>query len=136
MPDRTSFLAAIAEAPDDARRWLVFADWLEEHGDPDLAYAYRWCAHFGRRPGRRANPRARKPWAWFRPLLFHPDDSADAAANPRAVLDRLAFRAVAGPDAGESVYYVTFAAALEALALGLRRLRDLIPDHFPDPPPA
>src|SRR5262249_17492289 len=32
--DEAAFLAAIAEAPDDRATRLVYADWLEERGDP------------------------------------------------------------------------------------------------------
>ncbi|MEO2090389.1 MAG: TIGR02996 domain-containing protein [Gemmataceae bacterium] len=37
MPDRESFVAAIATAPEDDLPRLVFADWLDEHGEPDRA---------------------------------------------------------------------------------------------------
>ena len=37
MSDRESFVAAIAASPDDDLPRLVFADWLDEHGDPDRA---------------------------------------------------------------------------------------------------
>ena len=33
MADRDSFLQAIREAPEDNNLRLVFADWLQEHGD-------------------------------------------------------------------------------------------------------
>jgi uncharacterized protein (TIGR02996 family) len=35
--DRTAFLAAIREAPEDDAVRLVFADWLEDHGDDERA---------------------------------------------------------------------------------------------------
>jgi len=34
MVDRTTFLRAIREAPDDVSLRLIFADWLDEHDDP------------------------------------------------------------------------------------------------------
>src|SRR5262245_21531260 len=37
MSDRAAFLAAIAAAPDDDLPRLVFADWLDEHGDSHRA---------------------------------------------------------------------------------------------------
>jgi uncharacterized protein (TIGR02996 family) len=37
MTDRAAFLAAITAAPDDDLPRLVFADWLDDHGDPDRA---------------------------------------------------------------------------------------------------
>jgi uncharacterized protein (TIGR02996 family) len=35
--DRAAFLRAIAENPDDGLPRLVYADWLEEHGEPERA---------------------------------------------------------------------------------------------------
>src|SRR5262245_41658733 len=37
MSDRDALLAAIRAAPDDDAPRLIFADWLEEHGDADRA---------------------------------------------------------------------------------------------------
>jgi uncharacterized protein (TIGR02996 family) len=37
MDQRQAFLQAIIDAPDDDTPRLVFADWLDEHGDPDRA---------------------------------------------------------------------------------------------------
>src|SRR5689334_13851092 len=37
MDDRSALLAAIVAAPDDDAPRLVYADWLDEHGDPDRA---------------------------------------------------------------------------------------------------
>lgn len=37
MPDAESFLRAIIENPDDDGPRLVYADWLDENGDPDRA---------------------------------------------------------------------------------------------------
>jgi uncharacterized protein (TIGR02996 family) len=35
MPDEQGFLTAIREAPDDDTPRLVYADWLDDHGDAD-----------------------------------------------------------------------------------------------------
>ena len=37
MTDRIAFLSAIARRPEDDLPRLMFADWLDEHGDPDRA---------------------------------------------------------------------------------------------------
>jgi uncharacterized protein (TIGR02996 family) len=37
MPHDDAFLRAILEAPNDDAPRLIYADWLEEHGDPDRA---------------------------------------------------------------------------------------------------
>jgi uncharacterized protein (TIGR02996 family) len=41
MPERDDFLKALRFNADDHTTRLVFADWLDEHGDPDLAEVYR-----------------------------------------------------------------------------------------------
>lgn len=41
MTDREAFIAAIIDNPDDDTPRLVFADWLEEHGEPDRAFVIR-----------------------------------------------------------------------------------------------
>ncbi|MBX9579989.1 MAG: TIGR02996 domain-containing protein [Gemmataceae bacterium] len=42
MTDRDALLAAVLAAPDDDLPRLVFADWLDEHGDPDRAAFIRY----------------------------------------------------------------------------------------------
>src|SRR6516164_5178059 len=37
MPEADSFLQAIIDNPDDDAPRLVYADWLDEHGDPERA---------------------------------------------------------------------------------------------------
>ena len=37
MGDDDAFLRAIADAPGDDAPRLVYADWLDEHGQPDRA---------------------------------------------------------------------------------------------------
>lgn len=55
-------LAAIEADPDDALPKLVMADFLDDHGEPDLAYAYRWCANEGKWP---EFDRRRRDWDWW-----------------------------------------------------------------------
>lgn len=43
-PEAAAFLRAIAANPDDDTPRLVFADWLEEHGEPERAEFVR-CPH-------------------------------------------------------------------------------------------
>jgi uncharacterized protein (TIGR02996 family) len=50
MPDAEAFLRAIIENPDDDAPRLIYADWLDEHGDPDQAEFIRiQCALAARR---------------------------------------------------------------------------------------
>jgi uncharacterized protein (TIGR02996 family) len=48
MADAAPLLAAIASAPDDDLPRLVYADWLDEHGDPDRAEFIRLQIHTAR----------------------------------------------------------------------------------------
>src|SRR5688572_7761584 len=49
-PGHEPFLRAICEVPDDDAPRLVFADWLDEHGDPDRAEFIRLHIHLARDP--------------------------------------------------------------------------------------
>jgi uncharacterized protein (TIGR02996 family) len=48
MPDPAPFLAAICASPDDDLPRLVYADWLDEHGDPARAEFIRLQCHTAR----------------------------------------------------------------------------------------
>jgi uncharacterized protein (TIGR02996 family) len=59
MPDADTFLRAVLEKPDDDAPRLIYADWLDENGDPERAEFIRLqCALAARQPvrGRDANP--------------------------------------------------------------------------------
>ncbi len=57
MTEREAFLKAIREAPDDDDLRLVFADWLEENGDPQRAQFIRLSIAAARLPeGQREPP--------------------------------------------------------------------------------
>ena len=60
---RDAFLEDVLARPEDPAVKLIFADWLDDNGRPDLAHAYRWMARRGYRPGQRLRPLARKVWA-------------------------------------------------------------------------
>jgi uncharacterized protein (TIGR02996 family) len=45
-----AFLDDIAKSPADSTIKLIFADWLEERGESDLAFAVRWLAARGKWP--------------------------------------------------------------------------------------
>lgn len=59
MTGREPFLQAIQDEPDDPVHRLVYADWLEDDGDPARAEFVRLGAELMRRD----------PWDWERPLL-------------------------------------------------------------------
>jgi uncharacterized protein (TIGR02996 family) len=51
MPEADSFLQAIIDNPDDDAPRLIYADWLDEHGDPERAEFIRLqCARAARKP--------------------------------------------------------------------------------------
>ena len=52
MRDREAFLSAILAHPDDDLPRLVFADWLDEHGDPARAEFIRLQCELARLPAR------------------------------------------------------------------------------------
>jgi uncharacterized protein (TIGR02996 family) len=49
MPDAAPFLAAIRAAPDDDAPRLIYADWLDEHGEPERAEFIRVQCELARR---------------------------------------------------------------------------------------
>jgi uncharacterized protein (TIGR02996 family) len=58
MPDpRQAFLEAICAAPDDDAPRLVYADWLEEHGDPERAEFIRAQIELAKPPARGSRTR-------------------------------------------------------------------------------
>jgi uncharacterized protein (TIGR02996 family) len=132
MSPEDAFLEDIRARPEDRTPKLIFADWLEEHGQPDLAYAYRWMASRGYRPGQRLRRLARKPWAWWNehtlegPEGVDPADRPDIERCPHAVLPVLVFRAIGGElRSGPHAYYSTYAECVRGLAGALKWLREL-----------
>src|SRR5947209_2547225 len=53
MSERQALLRAVAETPDDDAPRLVYADWLEEHGEPDQAELIRVSCQLARLPSDR-----------------------------------------------------------------------------------
>ncbi|HKI32040.1 MAG TPA: TIGR02996 domain-containing protein [Gemmataceae bacterium] len=135
-PDRP-FLEAILANPEDAAPLLIFADWLEERGRSDLAFACRWMGYRGYRPGERRRPRLRKPWAWWHEKSAEYeadlDDRTDVARCPHARLPALLFQAMTGRWLAHA-YYLTWPEAANGLAAGLKRLRDLTSLDAPHAP--
>jgi uncharacterized protein (TIGR02996 family) len=48
--DIEPFVQACIDSPDDAAQKGVFADWLDEHDEPGLAWALRWMGRHGKSP--------------------------------------------------------------------------------------
>jgi uncharacterized protein (TIGR02996 family) len=72
MSDRAAFLTAIAAAPDDDLPRLVYADWLDEHGEPGRAEFIRLQCAAARGDGtawdRAADLEARHRVEWLGPI--------------------------------------------------------------------
>lgn len=57
MTEREQFIEQIKANPEDHQLKMVFADWLQDHKEPDLAHAYRWCGKHKKHP--RITPKGR-----------------------------------------------------------------------------
>ncbi len=74
------FAKAIEEDPSDEDRQRIFAEWLDEQGEADLAYGLRWCAARHIRPRSDRNYSQKTYWGWIERY------SSDRHRNPRSVL--------------------------------------------------
>src|SRR5690242_16996779 len=90
MNTDAAFLRSIEADLADAAPLLIYADWLEEQGKEQLAYAWRWMGRRGYRPAKRTRLRARMPWAWWHTSSLeqeeHPEDRLDVHRHPEACL--------------------------------------------------
>jgi len=62
MTTEEDFWRALEADPADWDLRLVFADWLEDHGEEVLAAGQRWQAHARQKP----DPNFGSYWSWFR----------------------------------------------------------------------
>jgi uncharacterized protein (TIGR02996 family) len=124
-----AFVEDILAHPTDTAAMRIYADWLDEQGRTDLAFAYRWMAGRGYRPGQRRRQRARMPWAWWHEYSLQEadilEDLPDVRRCRQSRLPKLLFRA-GGAGYGWYSYHRTFPEAVAYLAAGLRRLRDIV----------
>jgi len=122
---RDAFEKTLSENWCDWTTRRVYADWLDEHDEPDLAYAQRWMARHQHAPAYRVpymGPKVTKPWAWY-----PPEDPAEMRAPPHARLPYVVLVAIT-----RSQYFVghrfyrTRLQAERDLAVGLRALQTLL----------
>ncbi len=122
---REAFEKALSENWCDWTTRRVFADWLDEHGEPDLAFAERWMARHQLAPAYRVpymGSRVVKPWAWY-PLKNPLELSAPAHSRlPHAVFVTL----IGSPYPIVHKFYRQRAEAERDLAKALRALRRLL----------
>ncbi len=127
----------IMKHPEDPLPCLGYADWLEERQEgTELAFAMRWMAKCGCRPGFRERYRSlahggrittRVPdavsWCWLAPDCA----SVDKSIVPRTCeLPLTLFVAVSNSVFRGHVYYPCWRDAVEALADGLTSIRRMM----------
>jgi uncharacterized protein (TIGR02996 family) len=122
-----AFLRSIEADLDDPAPLLIYADFLEEQGQDDMAYAWRWMARRGYRPYRRPK-RGRVPmmWSWWHDGFQGPrwiEDQRARTDHPAGRLPRVLFLAMGA--AGDQLLCHSLLFAVEWVAKGLRALREL-----------
>jgi uncharacterized protein (TIGR02996 family) len=115
--DRDAFEAALDADPDDWSLRLVYADWLDENGDADLARCQRWMAANRKRPVCRP------------PAFLHVADGWDWSLGNESLMygiPRHLGKWMPWPGPSESSYreYPTRRAAERALATALSKQDD------------
>jgi uncharacterized protein (TIGR02996 family) len=125
---KDGFLTDIVANLHDSTPQLVYADWLDEHGEQALAYAYRWMVAKNVRPVQ-TKLGSEPLWFWWEdgPILnvYSPTDpGADTlhdvlARIPVIVYDSLPVEKERLP----SKAYTTFTDCISALAAALTTLR-------------
>ncbi len=103
----------------------IFADWLDENDQPDLAFAQRWMARDQIAPAYRVpyvGPKVTKPWAWY-----PPDYPFEIRAPRHARLPFPLFAAITQSQFPiNHLFYRTRLQAEQDLARGLRALQTLL----------
>jgi hypothetical protein len=115
--------------PDNPLACFALADLLEEDGQADLSFTYRWMGQKRKRPGYREGSRLRKRYVWYVEGAFGgwaSDEWDRYSALPAARLHPLLFRAM-GPG-GNDLFrlYSTWEQAVASLRMGLNLLWELL----------
>ncbi len=87
MADRSAFLAAIMEHPDDDAPSLVYADWLDERGEADRAEFIRLCCAGDDWPRIQVLRQALYPDMWWRHWQWYSNPNFGQRVAGRAVAD-------------------------------------------------
>lgn len=120
---------AISESPDDYGRYQIYADYLEEKGQTELACAWRWMGHHKKRPFWRSSVNLLRRWVWYVEKVMYWDDKSRKALD---VKDYSRLPALVKMAMGKSIYlsqrtmYPTEDDAINALAIGLKRLKEAV----------
>lgn len=133
MVDRISFIEGIKQFPQDHERKLVFADWLDDREEADLASFYRWLGSKQLSPGWRERKKAKLRWAWWsenslrvaslNPRRASEGDLADIIRCSWARLPETPFHCITS---AWYSYHLSWENAIVALRFGRERL------HFHD----
>lgn len=108
--DKDVFLAAIENDPKDKLTRLMYADWLDEHNQPELAFAYRWAVSKNVYPDHKyGNPM----------IMWSPNERSFEHYLTQFLFDRLSGKHISW---GESyaLYYDTSSDAYQDLAQVIR----------------
>ena len=117
MEDMAAFWRRVKDEPDNHTARLVFADYLDERFQPQLAFAMRWSGFRGRFP--LVTP-ARRYASWAT-LLRGQHKPAHGHQLPRAVFEKLK-----GSKVGLHIRYAGVEYAFYALSVALERLRAVL----------
>lgn len=86
MAENAEFERGLDAEPENWNLRLVYADWLDEHGDQELAFAQRWMAKYQKRPS--DNQIMRRPGE---PMNYYPNSWMwweSGNVDPMSVIDR------------------------------------------------
>jgi len=111
--DLAALLLAVCDDPSDLDRRRVYADALEEAGQPDLAYAHRWAVRWRKWPAQWTDTRS---WHWLSQTT-----SAGWSNLPREVFASI-------PHIGKRTrsWHRNEGGAFRALTAALSKLRSLL----------
>jgi uncharacterized protein (TIGR02996 family) len=92
MTEREALLRAVCEFPDDDTPRLVFADWLQEHGEEERAEFIRVQCRLARKDDERLRQRARELLAAHRESWSQPFQQFEVAGSFRRLMFGVQFR--------------------------------------------
>ena len=132
MDEHAALLRNVLNRPEERAPYLVFADWLDEHGEMELGYAYRWMAMHGQRPRHRRRypgtryhrgPAVPEPfsWAWY-PSWLATWQRRRHRVPRYAILPQLVYQGMGSYR--DSALFGSFEKAVAGLAAALANLDD------------
>jgi uncharacterized protein (TIGR02996 family) len=126
---REELLETVRANPHDASAKLIYADWLGDKGEDDLAHAYRWMAQNGKWPYYRVASMMENRWAWtIKERVYHNVHSASREDFPKTcILPGALLWATSGNQTSPMIVKSkTDDEAILKLSRGLARLKEMI----------